>query len=477
LKILGRLITALAFCLASSASVHAAGLPDAACVPYSIPIQSTVTACGPGMTGAKYKTSTKSCPSGTVTVSTEYDTSGCLAAPPAAGSVNYSTRCALTPDACAGSPVAAGCPAGYHWTLVGSNVAHCVADDPSCPWGTSLRHDSMGNPSCTPNTCPSNQVLQSDGASCACPTNTTWNGGSCVAAPPSCVESSQAANTMACGAGFTGTMYQVQSTTCPSGPYGSPTTTMSDWVRTNCVAAAPTCAPSTGTESTTCGDPSKYTGAMYRTITTSCPSGAYGASSSSYGSWDTGGCGCANGALNFPTCTPLVAVPPANPYVGASVPSWIYSASDPNRVLTKAGIILKPDGTWSAYGSALREIGGSRYWFWPVGSVSPASVNGRWFASNAGSTGSQFEVMWQAQDIGSHYTAYVSSISPPEGEWMPLSSNFQFEVVDSVPGLGGCVEDTLVYKILLIIRRKSDGQIFQQIMEFDVDPANWNSCG
>lgn len=308
-----KILALLALGVACIAPATGGTLQPVACVPYTIPVQSTVTACGNGMQGAKYKTTTKSCPSGTITTSTDYDTSGCVAPPQVSGNVNTPTRCALTPDACGASPTAAGCPSGYHWTLAGSNVAHCVSDDPVCGWGTSLKHDSLGNPSCVANTCPSNQVLQADGQSCACQANMVWNGGTCVAALPSCVESSQAVNAAACGTGFTGTTYQVQTTTCPAGPYGTPTTSTSGYDRSNCVAVAPTCSSSSSTESTVCGDPAQYTGAMYRSVTTSCPSGPSGAPSTSYGSWDTTGCGCANGNLGYPNCTLFGGPPPPPP--------------------------------------------------------------------------------------------------------------------------------------------------------------------
>jgi len=46
------------------------------------------------------------------------------------------------------APVPSDCPANSHWTTQGSGVAHCVMNDPACPSGTELTHDSLGNPSC-----------------------------------------------------------------------------------------------------------------------------------------------------------------------------------------------------------------------------------------------------------------------------------------------------------------------------------------
>jgi hypothetical protein len=95
------------------------------------------------------------------------------------------TTCTLTPDRCGSEVVPPNCPAGRLWSLVGSGVAHCVNVNPVCSWGYSLKHDSLGHPSCVQNTCPSNMVLQGNGISCGCPAHLPiWNGASCVAAPP-----------------------------------------------------------------------------------------------------------------------------------------------------------------------------------------------------------------------------------------------------------------------------------------------------
>lgn len=77
------------------------------------------------------------------------------------------------------------CPGSKHWVTLGTGIAHCVLDDFVCPMAQHLVHDAIGNPSCVSNTCPSNQVLQGDGVSCACPASlSVWNGSSCVAPPP-----------------------------------------------------------------------------------------------------------------------------------------------------------------------------------------------------------------------------------------------------------------------------------------------------
>lgn len=337
-----------------------------ACVPYSIPIQSTIVACGPGQIGSKYKTSKKACPSGLVTDSTDYDTSGCLPALPTPGTINNVSKCLITPDACASAPVAQNCTTGYHWTLLGSNVAHCVMDDPLCKTGTSLTHDILGNPVCEQNKCKSNQVLQSDGKTCDCPSGLKWNASLSICFKPiTCQESVQenygwceadwdiqtwsritnycpdgsygaqetkyeediykacpplpSAN---CSAGDTtelaacssgsGRRWRTKTTTCPSGPRGNPSYAYSKWNEDACGTSAPSapapaptapaCTESSSTSASACGV--GFTGTKYTTTTKACPSGTTSAV-------DVSGCGCANGGNNYPTCTPPYTPPPA----------------------------------------------------------------------------------------------------------------------------------------------------------------------
>jgi hypothetical protein len=361
LKIVGKLLAVFALCATGTTFAQTA---PASCTPYSIPIQTTMTDCGPGLLGSKYKTMTKSCPSGEVKESADYDTSGCQIAPSGVGgTVTQAARCRLTPDACANAPIAANCPPGRKWSLKGSGVAHCVDEDPVCPWGTSLNHDFLGNPSCVQNTCPSNQVLQSDGKSCGCSSGLVWSGSSCVPAKPTCQPSDVDDQWgMACPEG-PGMRYRRKVTTCPNGPYGAPYEYYY-WETSECDTYEPpppppptTCTTSSWSESAECTG--GRSGSMSRTVTTSCPGGAYGSPSTSYGSWDesqcstatvctpsqstygtscgsgfTGtkyittyytcpsgsyqtendsNCGCANGATNYPTCTPPYQEPAPTP--------------------------------------------------------------------------------------------------------------------------------------------------------------------
>jgi hypothetical protein len=259
-------------------------------------------ACDAGYTGQKYTVTTKTCPegwpNGIIKTTTTYDTSHCLkSAPPS----NGDRTCELTPAACSTMPTSPGCPAGQHWVLTGSTVAHCVNNDPVCGWGTSLVHDGMGNPGCITNTCPSNQVLQGDGISCACPGGTAWNGSSCIALPPPCTPSAVNGGNVACDAGFTGSKHGVTTTSCP----GSVVTFA--WDISGCIpiAVPPPCTPSSvNGGNVACG--AGFTGFKHSVTTTSCPGSVVTLS------WDTSACVpiplpppvCANGASNYPTCTP-----------------------------------------------------------------------------------------------------------------------------------------------------------------------------
>lgn len=155
---------------------NAAAQDKPRCVEYQIskaPVQ-----CGPGYTGMKVPVVTFTCPDRRQVES--FDTTGCI--PAGTQPKNpLATNCSVTPgDAeCMPLPKPSGCPAGKHWTTQGSGIAHCVGDDMNCPAGQTLTHDALGNPSCVPITCPSNQVLQADGKTCGCPAGTTWNGATC----------------------------------------------------------------------------------------------------------------------------------------------------------------------------------------------------------------------------------------------------------------------------------------------------------
>lgn len=303
---------------------HASAAAPPVCVPYKIPIASTIEACGPGLIGTKFKTKSKECPSGKLTESSEFDTSGCSTAAPRPGTVNTANKCLVTPDACAPAVTTSNCQPDEHWTLAGSGIAHCVKNDPVCPWGTSLTHDFLGNPSCEANTCSGGQVLQGDGKSCACPANMVLNGGSCVPQTPSCYEGVES-RSLACAAGYTGEIVQERETFCPSGPYGGSTTGSWQTVSSTCTQAAPpptetppptTCTPGSTAEYADCASGS---GTMWRYHTTSCPSGSTGSPSTTVGSWNTSSCSA-----------------PASPPPPTEVPPPTSSCTESSTVSTKS---------------------------------------------------------------------------------------------------------------------------------------------
>lgn len=204
------------------------------CVPYSIPLAGVP--CDRGYTGTKFPMRTKVCPSGQVTTGATFNTDNCKPVGAPIFDPNQ-TNCAISPQLieCTKAPTLKGCDAGWHWSLAGSGISHCVPDDPACPWGKSLVHDPLGFPGCVQNTCPANQVLQADGISCACAGGLIWNGASCVAA---CVPST-VQETSGCIAPLVGSRVRDVTTDCAGN------VTRSAWDNSGCVAAAPGCpAPS-----------------------------------------------------------------------------------------------------------------------------------------------------------------------------------------------------------------------------------------
>jgi hypothetical protein len=299
LKYIKRCLALLAFWVAGSA--HAGTV--SACVPYTIAIPNTVVACGAGMSGTKFKTTTMSCPSGAISQSSDYDTSGCVALPSAPGVVNTISKCLVTPDACAPSVTTSNCPSGSHWTLLGSQIAHCVQDDFACGWGQKLTHDTLGNPSCMAITCPSTQVLQGDGQTCGCPAGQVMTGSTCAVPPPTCVASTSTGSATSCPSPQLGSRYLVTTTTCPGGVYGSPSTS-STYDSSGCYTPTVTCTSSSTVQYAN-GCPSPQVGQTARLASTTCPSGPYGAPSNSYGPWDYSDCSTPTPPPpTTPPCTP-----------------------------------------------------------------------------------------------------------------------------------------------------------------------------
>ena len=134
----------------------------------------------------------------------------CAAADQPLTSSESEARCNTAIDRCAPPPKPAPCPAGKHWTLFGTGIAHCVADDPVCPSGSSIVRDALGNPSCgavQPPTCNNQQVWNGtscqarcpspqrwdDATGCQCPAGQAWSNAAstCVNTGPSCPQDQQ----------------------------------------------------------------------------------------------------------------------------------------------------------------------------------------------------------------------------------------------------------------------------------------------
>lgn len=248
------------------------------------------------------------------------------------------SNCTTNPDSCVSQPVAHACAAGYHWSTAGSNQAHCVLNDYTCPTGQGLTHDYLGNPSCytcassstetgscqsgytgtayrtkTIDSCTNTTSYSSwDYSSCtpACGTSTSTQSGSCPSGYTgtasrtqtydSCTGSTTYGSwdysscTVACGtstttesgacqAGYTGTASRTKTVDSCTG-----TTTYGSWDYSSCT----TCT-TTSTESAAC--PSGYTGTEYRSVTKNSCTG-----STTYGIWDTSGCTVAVAACPAP---------------------------------------------------------------------------------------------------------------------------------------------------------------------------------
>lgn len=102
-----------------------------------------------------------------------------------------------------------------------------------------------------------------------------------------------------CDAGFTGTKYTTTTTSCPSGQSGAPSTTTSGYNTSGCVAEPlpVTCTPTSyANPAVACG--SGYSGTKYSRTNVTCPYGSYGPSVTNISGYDTSGCAA------LVTCSP-----------------------------------------------------------------------------------------------------------------------------------------------------------------------------
>lgn len=289
----------------------------------------------------------------------------------ASGFAGAQDNCAINPGACQARPVPSDCKPGHHWTLIGSGIAHCVADDPPCAGGK-VNHDALGNPtncqtsasgttSCgagftglvyrkravykwmdgsvtyggwqtTSDTCkeipppepePEPTPAPGDGGGGGTGTTPPPGSGGTATCTPSDVVVSQSQ----CPAGTTGGPIVVHATnTCPGNMVGSYTTG---------TCGGDTCTPSEVLVNESACPAGQVGGPLrtYQKIT--CPGNAVQTHT-------TGKCEpgvCSNGALNFPGCNKF----PGCPYAGEVARTFCYTRAEYNG---GGGDCIEPTMFW-----------------------------------------------------------------------------------------------------------------------------------
>jgi hypothetical protein len=201
----------------------------------------------------------------------------------------------------------------------GTTIAQCQAIacqiypwiSPSCPQA------------CQPETqvqslsCPANQsgsITQTKTK--ACPSN-VWGdwltiSNTCVPNPPTC-QTSVDQKTESCGLNFSGQKTYTKQNSCPN-PYGSPV--QGQWVLTSntCVQDPPSCKTTTETQTLSCQ--TGFTGSITQTRSSTCPN-PYG--TPVYGPWVTTSDACKKSMSN-PT-NPMSPVSPLNPAMQTPTPT------------------------------------------------------------------------------------------------------------------------------------------------------------
>ena len=166
--------------------------------------------------------------------------------------------------------------------------------------------------------CPVNQSGQiTQTRTKTCPDNQwqTWvtTSNTCVANPVTCTYQAQTED-RSCPANYSGSQTWKKETNCPSGSYGQPVQT--DWfkIQDTCVQNPPTCQVSSQQQTLSC--PKGYTGSITQTRSSTCPD-PYG--SPTFQPWATTSDACKK-SVNNPT-NPVSPVSPLNPASSISVPT------------------------------------------------------------------------------------------------------------------------------------------------------------
>ncbi len=212
------------------------------------------------------------------------------------------------------------CPSGYNGTITQTKTKTCPAN----VWGDWITTSNTCVSTCQPVTqtqilsCPANhtgQITQTNTKTC--PDN-QWQGwvtssNTCVANPPTCTYQAQTEN-RSCPVNFSGAQTWKKETNCPSGSYGQPSQT--DWfkIQDSCTPNPPTCQISNQLQTLQC--PTGYTGSITQTRSSTCPD-PYG--SPAWQPWATTSDTCKK-SINNPT-NPVSPVSPLSPTSTTSAPT------------------------------------------------------------------------------------------------------------------------------------------------------------
>jgi hypothetical protein len=227
--------------------------PISDCITYSRPTPGTETACVGQPTRLRWKLTTKHCPSGLVTNSTDYDTSAC-GLPNTTPSCDNQGTTTNQDSSCTAAGAAPGCPSGQEWRIVkpgdlapgfAVGTAHCVVPAsvlPLCNSGGAngaMLSCALLYPSRPFGVAFTRIYNTYNGSSNCIPTPTSGYNSNCFAqCIPGTTQTADSA--VACGTGMTGTKFTTttRTTTCV-GNRPSVSTSTSDYNTAACTTRPP----------------------------------------------------------------------------------------------------------------------------------------------------------------------------------------------------------------------------------------------
>lgn len=227
------------------------------------------------------------------------------------------------------------CPSGYNGTITQTKTKTCPAN----VWGDWITSSNTCVSTCVPVTqtqtlsCPANytgQITQTNTKTC--PDN-QWQGwvtssNTCVANPPTCVPSTDT-KTESCGLNFSGQKNYTKQNTCPD-PYGSPVQGQWVLISNTCTQNPPSCKTTTETQTLQCQ--TGYTGSITQTRSSTCPD-PYG--SPTFQPWVTTSDTCKK-SINNPTnpSSPISPLSPVNSATTSVTTPAVSNAPVPNNQAT-----------------------------------------------------------------------------------------------------------------------------------------------